>query len=145
MNIKTSRVAAFLLCYFAFASVAIAQAQFPTNNPQARVFGAIAFCLDANGVAQPALYCNGYSNLTTNATTTLKSGKGTLKSVTINTKGASSNVVTLYDNTAASGTKIATIDTTQNVGTLGYDIQFSTGLTAVMGTGTAADITVSFK
>lgn len=139
------RLIGALLFLAACGGEAFAQAQFPTNNPQAKVFGAIAFCLDASGLAQPALYCNGYSNLTTNATTTLKSGKGTLKSVTINTKGASSNVVTLYDNTAASGTKIATIDTTQNVGTLGYDIQFSTGLTAVMGTGTAADITVSFK
>jgi hypothetical protein len=124
--------------------LAHAQAQFPTNNPNAKVFGAVAFCIDANGVAQPILACSGYANLNANGTTTLKSGKGFLSKVTINTKGASANTLTLYDNTTGSGTKIATIDTTAG-GTLPYDIEFSTGLTAVLATGTAADVTISFK
>ena len=52
------------------------------------------------------------------ATTVIKSGPGTLIRVCINTKGGSSNVLTLYDNaSAASGTKIATIDTTTNSAT----------------------------
>lgn len=86
-----------------------------------------------------------FSNITANtAGLTLKSGAGTLHSVTINTAGAAANVLTLYDNTAASGTKIATIDTT-TARTLTYDLAFATGLEAVVATGTAADITVTYK
>lgn len=64
MNIKTSRVAAFLLCYFAFASIAIAQGiQFPAaSNPNAKTLGAVVMCLDANGNAVPSTsagQCNG--------------------------------------------------------------------------------------
>lgn len=84
-------------------------------------------------------------HISTNATTAVKSGAGFLHAVTINTKGASSNVLTLYDNTAASGTVIATIDTTSASVTLTYDSAFSTGLTAVTATGTAADITITYR
>lgn len=85
-----------------------------------------------------------YTNLAANATTVIRTGKGVLHSITINKKGASANVCTVYDNTAGSGTKIATIDTTVDYGTLLYDVQFDTGLAVVIGTGTAADITVSW-
>jgi len=68
-----------------------------------------------------------------------------LHAITINTKGASANTATVYDNTAGSGTKIATIDTTASVGTLRFDAAFSTGLTIVTATGTAADITVLYR
>lgn len=85
-----------------------------------------------------------FSNLAANATTTVKSGAGLLRSITINTKGASSNTITVYDNTAASGTKIATIDSTVTYGTLLYDLSFATGLTIIIATGTAPDITVSY-
>ncbi len=86
-----------------------------------------------------------YSNISTNATTAVKASAGTLHSITINTKGASSNVATVYDNTAGSGTKIATLDTTLGQSTLVYDIAFATGLTIVTATGTAADLTVAYK
>lgn len=86
-----------------------------------------------------------YTNIAANGTTTAKSGAGVLHSVTINTKGAASNVLTLYDNTAGSGTKIATIDTTVAFGTILLDVVFSTGLTAVLGTGTAADVTLAYR
>jgi thymidine phosphorylase len=85
-----------------------------------------------------------YNNIATNTTTTVKSGSGVLHSIVINKKGASSNLATVYDNTAGSGTKIATIDTTTSVVTLLFDCQFSIGLTIVTATGTAADITVSY-
>lgn len=86
-----------------------------------------------------------YANLAANGTTTVKSGVGTLHAITINTKGASANTATVYDNTVASGMKIATIDTTDGVGTITYDVAFGTGLTIVLATGTAADITVAYK
>jgi hypothetical protein len=86
-----------------------------------------------------------YSNLSANGTTTIKSGSGWLHSITINSKGATGNTATLYDNTAASGTKIATIDTTSQIQTLLFDVAFSTGLTIVLATGTSADLTVSYQ
>jgi hypothetical protein len=85
-----------------------------------------------------------YTHLAALATTTIKSGEGILHSVAINTKGATANTLTLYDNTAASGTIIAVIDTTSQIQTLLYDLQFTTGLTAVVAAGTAADITISW-
>jgi hypothetical protein len=85
-----------------------------------------------------------YSNLAANGTTTVKSGAGLLHSVCINTKGATGNTATLYDNTSGSGTKIGTIDTTAQVQTLLYDVAFTTGLTIVLATGTSADLTVSY-
>jgi hypothetical protein len=90
------------------------------------------------------LSCN-YARINSNTTTTLKSGKGVLHGVTIGVKGATSNTATLYDNTAGSGTVIAVIDTTSNVATLLYDVAFSTGLTVVTATGTAADLTVAYR
>jgi hypothetical protein len=85
-----------------------------------------------------------YQNLSANGTTTIKSGEGVLHAIAINTKGATGNTATIYDNTSGSGTKIATIDTTSQIQTLLYDINFTTGLTVVLASGTAADITVSY-
>ncbi len=82
------------------------------------------------------------TNITTNATTTLKSRPGILAAIAINKAGASANTATIYDNTVGSGTKIGTIDTTAGIGTIAYDAVFSTGLTIVTATGTAADLTV---
>jgi len=92
-----------------------------------------------------ALIEQGYTfkNLAANATTVIRTGKGVLHAITINKKGASANVCTVYDALTATN-PIATIDTTVDYGTLLYDVQFNTGLTVVMGTGTAADITVSW-
>jgi hypothetical protein len=67
----------------------------------------------------------------------------------VNTKGATSNICTLYDNNAAAaaGNVIAVIDTTNAaVG----DIQFfslntTKGLVAVTATGTAADLTIIWE
>jgi hypothetical protein len=92
----------------------------------------------------PAVSSYGYANINTNTTTTVKSGAGVLHNITINTKGATGNTATIYDNTSGSGTKIATIDTTQQVQTLALDVSFNTGLTIVTANGTAADLTVSY-
>lgn len=86
---------------------------------------------------------NSYSNITTAATTTVKSGAGVLDRLVINTGGTGSTA-TIYDNTAASGTKIATL-TTATQGTILYNVRFGTGLTVVTASGTPADLTVSYR
>lgn len=75
------------------------------------------------------------------AATTVKSGQGTLNAVMINTKGGTGNVFTLYDSLTASGTKIATIDTTSSLTYLPYNAAFTNGLTFSNAVGTSADVT----
>ncbi len=82
-----------------------------------------------------------FSNITTATTTTVKSGSGLLHTLSINSTAA--GTITIYDNTAASGTKIATIKASVVEQTYIYDIAFTTGLTIV--TGAASDITVSYR
>ena len=86
-----------------------------------------------------------YNNITTDTTTAVKSGAGTLHSVCINTPLATS-VITIYDNTAASGTTIGTytIPVSPVPSCLVYDVAFATGLT-VKTTTAASDITVSYR
>lgn len=87
-----------------------------------------------------------YSNLLANATTLLKTGQGLLHSIVINNAGAASNLCTVYDGLSASGIVIATIDTVElNGRVLLYDVHFTVGLTIVIGTGTAADLTVAYQ
>ena len=98
-------------------------------------------------VALSAKVVNGYSfhRSASNATTTIKSGAGVLKRVTVNTVGSASNTCTIYDNTAGSGTVIAVIDPTSAQGSIEYDLVFSTGLTIVTATGSAADLTLVYQ
>lgn len=90
----------------------------------------------------------GYSfqNIVGAATTTVKSGAGTLLKIIIN-KPIALGVITIYDNTAASGTKIGTITNPaailQQQLELPYEVKFTTGLTIV--TSLADDITVVYK
>lgn len=85
------------------------------------------------------------TEIATSTTTTVKSGAGVLHGITINTKGTVASTITIYDNTAASGTKIAIIDSLNLSGSFFYDAGFSTGLTVVT-TGTLApDITVLWR
>ncbi len=100
---------------------------------------------------------NRYSHLTGNATTTVKSGSGRLHGIMIN-RNWTGGTITVYDNTAGSGTKIAAIDvgtpsggllsTTGtpgpvNLGPLG--LEFSTGLTIVTSGSSSNDITVLYQ
>lgn len=75
----------------------------------------------------------------------MKSQAGILRRIVINTKGATGNTLTIYDNTSASGTKIGTIDTTVSPGAINFECNFSTGLTVVTATGTCADVTVVYS
>ena len=86
-----------------------------------------------------------YANITTNTTTTLKLGAGTLRKIIINTNGSTNNTATIYDNTTGSGTKIGTITTSTAVGgTFEYDLDFFAGLTIVTANGSAANLTVVY-
>lgn len=81
-----------------------------------------------------------YLNMTASATTVIKSGAGVLFAVIVNNPGTTITL-TLYDNTAASGTKLATIALTASAN-LQYGLNFGTGLTAVL-SGTA-DVTIVY-
>ena len=87
-----------------------------------------------------------FQNITTATTTTVKSGAGVLRKIIFN-KPVVLGVTTIYDNTAASGTKIGTITNPaallQQQQVLDYNLRFQTGLTIV--TSTADDITVCFE
>ena len=82
------------------------------------------------------------TNITTATTTTVKSGRGILRGIAVNTTAA--GTITVYDNTAASGTKIGTIAASVTPGLyLSLPAVFTTGLTIV--TGAASDLTVYFE
>jgi hypothetical protein len=86
-----------------------------------------------------------YSHIDTATTTTVKSGAGVLHSINVNSKGTVASTITVYDNTAGSGTVIAILDSLTLSGTFVFDVSFATGLTLVT-TGTVApDITVSYR
>lgn len=87
------------------------------------------------------------ATMTSATTTTHKSGSGLLHSVTVN-KAVATATITMYDNTAGSGTVIGTI--TFGAALLSdppicavYDVNFSTGLTVV--TSGATDVTFSYR
>lgn len=86
------------------------------------------------------------SNITAAAptTTVLRTGAGILHTITLN-KPTATAVITVYDNTAASGTIIGTITVPANPMpvTLIYDAVFTTGLTIKTETA-ASDITVTY-
>ena len=94
-----------------------------------------------------------FTNVTTNTTTTIKSGSGVLFGIVVNNPSAitiSVLTLTLYDNTAASGTKIGTLvvplTTTGEPFTILESAVFTTGLTAVTaGPTTAADLTFIYR
>lgn len=136
-----------------------------TDDTRATVTAGNALKVDGSGVTQPVSIASvpshavtnagtfavqnsdvgfSFSNLLANATTTIKSGAGVLHSVVINTKGIG-NTLTIYDNTAGSGTKVGTVDTTLSTTSFLYDVAFTTGLTVVIAGGTAADLTFTYR
>lgn len=121
------------------------------TNPSADIIIDIHFAAAGDDSPVVPLFAGGLSvNITLAAPTdtVVKSGAGKLFALVFN-KPVATGVVTLYDNTAASGTKIGTITTpaspqpfTLQFGPLG--LEFTTGLT--IDTATAAqDITVIYR
>ena len=82
-----------------------------------------------------------FTNIASATTTTVKSGRGVLKAIIINTTAA--GAITIYDNTSAAGTKIATIKASVVEQEFDYNCRFMTGLTIV--TAAASDITVIWE
>lgn len=138
-----------LLVALTFASPALAASDFhPTRDSTANAISSTETTVQVDPVTGLPIGVpvgRSFSNITTNTTTVVKSGEGFLHSICVNTKGATANTAAIYDNTAASGTKIGTLDTTAAVGCMVYDIRFGTGLTVVTATGTAPDLTVSYR
>lgn len=100
---------------------------------------------------------NQYQNLTGNGTTVVKATSGLLRAILIN-NNTTGGTATLYDNTAASGTKIATLQLATPSGgllsTTGYpgpitltslDVRFNTGLTVVTAGSSSNNITVLYR
>lgn len=85
-----------------------------------------------------AIYCNQNAN----ETRTLVTGPGYLKRVVINDTGTAGSFITIYDNTAGSGTLIAKIDPTTDSVRI-YDIDLVTGLTYVT-TGGPGNFTIVY-
>lgn len=87
------------------------------------------------------------ANITTQTTTTVKSGAGLLKRIVFN-KPLASGVVAVYDNTAGSGTLIATITLPSTLLNgpffLDYEDVVTTGITVVT-SGATQDITVIYR
>lgn len=84
-------------------------------------------------------YKTAYINTAT--TTTVKSGTGVLRSITLGETAA--GPITIYDNTAASGTIIAVLKASIAEQTFMFDVAFSTGLTIV--TAGASKLQVSYR
>lgn len=82
----------------------------------------------------------GGSYISTATTTTVKTGGGVLHAITVTE--AAAGAITVYDNTAASGTVKAVLKASIVEGTYIFDITFATGLTIV--TAGASKITVSY-
>jgi hypothetical protein len=80
-----------------------------------------------------------YRPITTATTTVVATGPGVLGGIHVNTTAA--GTITVYDNTAASGTKIATLKASIAEGCYLRDVHYRTGLTIV--TAAASDITVA--
>jgi hypothetical protein len=78
-----------------------------------------------------------YKSLTASGTTVVKSGAGQLRALIT---GTATGNVTIYDNTAASGTKILDACALL-VGTITFDVSFGTGLTVVLSGAGVASVT----
>ncbi len=98
-----------------------------------------------------------YTNITGNATTTIKSASGKLHGIILNNASTSGTIV-LYDNTAGSGTKIGTLTIGSVLsGLLGaagipnpihlpyHGTIFNTGLTIVTSGSSSNDITILYQ
>lgn len=79
--------------------------------------------------------------ISTATTTTVKSGAGFLHRLVVN--GGTTGTIIIYDNTAGSGTIIASFDTTNAIQSLEFNVTFATGLTIV--TSAATKITVAWR
>lgn len=86
-----------------------------------------------------------YTNITTNTTTTVKTGPGMIHTLVVNTTPTGANSVTIFDSTTGSGTKIGTFAVTATDTFMLYDVGFANGLTIVTTAATTpGDYTISW-
>lgn len=87
-----------------------------------------------------------YRHITTNTTTDVKASAAILRSVCVNTKGASANTLTIYDNTTGGTSNVfAVIDTTAGPACWKYEAGMANGIQIATATGTPPDVTVIFR
>lgn len=84
---------------------------------------------------------NNSTYISTATTTTVKTGRGTLKAIVIGETAA--GAITIYDNTAASGTILGAFKASVVEGQYEFNCRFQTGLTVV--TGGASKISVIWE
>ena len=77
-------------------------------------------------MAQGGSFVNLTSTVTSSAASLVKSGAGFLHAVIVNSTAA--GLVTIWDSTTLTGTKIGTLKASIVEGTYVYDVKFSTGL-----------------
>ncbi len=126
----------------------LAGGQFNTTAPAPTTGQQVALQVNAQGALSIQLR-NKFKNVTGNATTVVKSGEGTLSAVSIN-NASSAGTITIYDNTAGSGTKIMTLTCPSGgvnpvptaLSNLGAE--FTTGLTVVTAGAIANDFTIFY-
>ena len=105
---------------------------------------------DLTIAAQPTGAANypvyNFTNITTNTTTQVLTGDGVLHTVCINNAGAASNTASIYDDDDGTSLPIGVIDTVElNGRCFLYDAAVTTGIRVITGTGTAADLTVTYR
>lgn len=84
---------------------------------------------------------NSWENISAAGTYVLRTGRCSLARIVVNTTAA--GAITVYDNTAASGKKVATLKSNVVENTYNYEVELAKGLTVV--TAAASDITVVFS
>lgn len=128
------------------ASFPLAVGLFASDGTQGDSVVTIQGALTANtGVLAVATAPAAGVRISTNSTVNgIKTGAGSFEKVCVGVAGSGSNVLTLYDNTTATGTVLAVIDT-QVSRCLEYNLRFATGLSAILGTGTAADLILTYR
>jgi hypothetical protein len=84
---------------------------------------------------------NSGTYISTATTTVIKTGAGLLHTIVVN--GGTAGTIIVYDNTAASGTIIASFDSTNALNTYTFNRAFSTGLTVI--TSAATKVSVNWR
>lgn len=89
-----------------------------------------------------------YTDISSSASTVVKGAQGTLHTIVVNNAGSGGWTYQIFDNTACSGTAVAcsTACTLPTAGTtMHFDIQAATGICVKTATGTAGDLTVTWR
>lgn len=82
-----------------------------------------------------------YAYIATAGTNTVKTGSGNLVRLVV--EGGTAGTIIIYDNTAASGTIMASFDSTNALATYTFDIPYSTGLTIITSANTKLTLVYS--